>query len=212
MCINEKVSLATFTICSISSLYLFKRNNKNDRWIAICFIYLGLMQFLEYLMWKDQECNGLNQKATDLGFIHNILQPVLSFFVAYYFTGGKLPPYTYLILIIYLTTSLPEIIKVKNKNQCSKPCNEGVDGLSWKYTNTKNGNYVWGIFLLALITPFLSMKDTGKIYAYIILVSFFVARFIAIKRCHNHRGQPPTGSWWCIMAVIVPLLAIKINK
>ena len=211
MCINEKVSLAAFAICSLSCIYLFKRNNKNDRWISIIFGYLGSMQLLEYLMWKDQGCTGLNQFATTLGFFHNILQPLISLLIAYYFTGGKIPSYIYIIFIIYLISSLPQIIKMKKKNQCSLPCNNGEVGLSWKYTNTKYQVYVWGIFCLAIIVPFLSMKENGKIYAGSILGIYILAHFISISRCPKNKGSPPNGSWWCMMAAFIPLLAIKIN-
>ena len=82
MCINEKVSMTAFITCTIASLYLFYRNNKYDRWVAIFFFYIGLMQLLEYFMWIDQECKGLNQISTDIGFWHNIFQPVASFVIA----------------------------------------------------------------------------------------------------------------------------------
>jgi hypothetical protein len=212
MCINEKVSLSTFLICSLSCIYLFKRNNKNDRWVAIMFGYLGSMQLLEYLMWKDQECNGLNQFATDIGFIHNILQPLVSLLIAYYFTDGKLSPYIYILFIIYLTTSLPEIIKMKKSGQCSRPCNDGEVGLSWKYTNTNYPVYVWGIFCLAIIAPLLIMKGNGKVYGGIVMGLYILAHFISINRCPNNQESPPNGSWWCMMAALVPLVAIKINK
>ena len=77
MCINETVSFGTFTVCTLSCIYLFKRNNMNDRWISILFAYLGTMQLLEYLMWRDQECNGLNQiDLTDLNLVKNFIKKV----------------------------------------------------------------------------------------------------------------------------------------
>lgn len=212
MCINEEVSMITFTVCMVSCFYLYNRNHTNDKWVAIMFGYLGTMQLLEYLMWKDQECNGLNQIATDIGFIHNILQPFISLLVAYHFTNGKIPVYVYVVFIIYLVTSLPKIIKEKNKNQCSKPCNGGEVGLSWNYTNTETPTYVWGVFCLALICPFLTMKTNGKTYALILLGAYVFAHFISIERCPNNKQAPPNGSWWCIMASLVPLIAIKLNN
>ena len=68
MCINAEVSISGFIVCSVTCLYLYKRNKLNDRWIAITFGYIGIIQLLEYLMWIDQECSGLNQIATDLSF------------------------------------------------------------------------------------------------------------------------------------------------
>ena len=102
MCINEKVSMTAFITCTTASLYLFYRNNKYDRWVAIFFFYIGLMQLLEYFMWIDQECKGLNQISTDIGFWHNIFQPVASFVIAYIFTMGKVSIYIYISFILYL--------------------------------------------------------------------------------------------------------------
>ena len=73
MCINENISLIIFLVCSITCIYLFKRNYINDRWIAIAFFYIGLMQILEFIMWVDQECKGPNQIATDIAFWQTIL-------------------------------------------------------------------------------------------------------------------------------------------
>ena len=121
MCVNKEVSITVFIICSCACLYLFKRNRLNDRWIAIFFIYIGCIQYLEYLMWTDQECNGLNQWATDVAFWHNIFQPFLSLVWAYYFTNGKLPIWVYIMFFLYVTTSLPKIYDKRGINQCSKP-------------------------------------------------------------------------------------------
>ena len=35
------------------------------------------MQLLEYFMWKDQECKGLNQKTTKIGNIFFILNLII---------------------------------------------------------------------------------------------------------------------------------------
>ena len=212
MCINDKVSIGAFLLCMCMCIYLYKRNNINDRWIALIFGYFGTMQLLEYLMWIDQECKGLNQMATTLGFFHNILQPVMSIMIAYYYTNGKLPMYIYGIFIIYLTTSLPWIIKMKKDNQCSLPCKDSEIGLSWDYTNTKYQMYVWGIFCLSLALPFLSMKRNGYIYMSLIIGTYILAFLISKNRCTNTSISAPNGSWWCIMASILPFVSIFINK
>lgn len=210
MCISEKFSLGAFIVCFSACFYLFKRNNKNDRWIAVLFLYLGSMQFLEFLMWRDQKCEGLNQKATNLGFWHNILQPIVSLIIAYYFTGGNIPKWIYIIFIIYMLTSFPKILKSKIPNQCSKPCSNTNIGLEWKYTKTENMGYVWLIFCLALLAPLLAMEG-GKIYGLLILITYIIAHFISVSRCPNSI-VPSNGSWWCLMAAFIPLIAIKLNK
>ena len=209
MCISAELSISAFVFCSVTCIYLYKRNNINDRWIAIMFGYLGCMQLLEYLMWLDQECSGLNQIATDLGFMHNILQPIISLLIAYIMIN-KIPKWSYLILILYLVYSLPKIWVSKDKNQCSKPCSKDKIGLAWEYTNTDNPRMVWMIFALALSSPFLLMKKNGYIYFLLTMVTYFASYFIAENRCIGSVISP-TGSWWCLMATSIPLSAVFIN-
>tara|TARA_B110000967_G_C18894613_1_gene569692 strand:- start:516 stop:1151 length:636 start_codon:yes stop_codon:yes gene_type:complete len=209
MCVNAEVSMAAFLFCSITSFYLYKRNNINDRWIAITVGYFGTMQLLEYLIWMDQECSGLNQKVTTIVFFQNILQPIVSLFVAYYMTNGKIPIWIYGIILLYIIYSVPKIWESKSPDQCSKPCKEGQLGLSWDYTLSDHYKIVWVIFALALGTPYLLMKK-GYIYFSLLMGTFIMSIFIGEDRCGT--SPAPSGSWWCLMATIIPFLAIFINS
>ena len=133
-------------------------------------------------MWVDQECSGLNQIATDLGFIHNILQPFVSLLVAYLMIK-KLPRLIYIPLLLYIIYPCPKIWKSKVANQCSKPCSDEKIGLSWKYTNTESPTIVWLIFTLDLSSPSLLMKRNGFIYFSLIIIIYIISHFIAINRC-----------------------------
>jgi hypothetical protein len=221
MCISAEVSMIAFLTCSITCIYLYKRNRTNDRWISLIFGYFGIMQLLEYLMWIDQECSGLNQIATDYSLIHVVLQPVLSLFVAYLLVK-KVPNWSYLLLLLYLVISLPKILSAKEENQCSKPCNGSDIGLTWDYTVVDYSYLVWILFAIALAAPFLLMKKNGYIYASLLIIAFVLSHFIALHRCRDpaptnswwkRRGySAPTGSWWCLTAVLGPLCAIFINN
>ena len=210
MCLNKEISIGVFTVCSVSSVYLFKRNRPNDRWIAIFAGYVGFMQYLEYLMWTDPECTGLNQYATHLGFWHNISQPFLSLALAYYFTQGNLPSWVYMVCILYATTSLPKIWDSQTNDMCSQPCGDNQYGLSWTYTETPNQTYVWGIFCLAIAAPLLTMKKQGHMYAGLVVGMYIIAHFISVSRC-PHSITPPNGSWWCIMSAFIPVMGIYLN-
>ena len=211
MCISAEVSMIAFLTCSISCIYLYKRNRTNDRWISLIFGYFGIMQLLEYLMWIDQECSGLNQLATDYSLIHVVLQPVLSLFVAYLLVK-KVPNWSYLLLLLYLVISLPKILSAKEENQCSKPCNGSDIGLTWDYTIVDHSYLVWILFAVALAAPFLLMKKNGYIYASFLMIIFAISHFIALRRCKRDINiNAPSGSWWCLMAVFGPICAIFIN-
>ena len=85
MCYNQTISFLTFTIMAISTIYLIYRNYPNDRWVAIVFISAGIMQLLEYFMWKDQSCGRMNHLATMLALLLLFIQPIAILIGAYYF-------------------------------------------------------------------------------------------------------------------------------
>ena len=85
MCYNTTISLLTFTVMVISTIYLIYRNYPNDRWFAIVFISAGIMQLVEYFMWKDQSCGKTNHLATMLALIVLLIQPIAVLLGAYYF-------------------------------------------------------------------------------------------------------------------------------
>ena len=210
MCISAEVSMIAFLTCSVSSVYLYKRNRPNDRWIAMMFGYLGIMQLLEYLMWMDQECSGLNQTATYLGFLHVVLQPIMSISLAYYMTKGNIPLFIYGLLFVYLIYSVPLLYSSLKEGQCSKPCNGSKIGLSWDFVNPESGTYLWIVFFLALVTPLLLMKKNGKLYFTANLIVWILSGIIGSYRC-NGPVPIPSGSLWCLMAFMGPLCAIFIN-
>ena len=195
----------------MTCVFLYNRNNENDRWIAVLLMYIGIMQFLEYLMWLDQNCTGTNQLATSMAYYHSLLQPFASLFVAYLFTKGNIHPAIYISYLLYLMFSVPYIVEAKEPNQCSKPCKESKLGLSWPYTNTKS-SMTWIIFLVALVSPFLMMKKNGAFYAIFISLLYLVSVYISDRRCKDGRMIPSSGSWWCLMAAFIPTSAIFINK
>ena len=218
MCISKEVSLTAFIVSLSTCFFLYNRNNENDRWVALTFGYIGFMQILEVMMWMDQNCSGLNQKATNLAFWHNVLQPVVSFGVAYYMTNGNIPNYIYLILSVYLLYSFPKIYNAKKDNQCSVPCKGSNVGLSWPYTNTDIhfvNQIVWLIFAIALAVPFLAMKRNKLIYFGLVLITFMMGHLISINRCKNdelNSNNPTSGSWWCLIGAFAPLVSVYVNK
>jgi len=102
MCYNSTVSIITFSIMAISSIFLILRNYPNDRWIAIIFIVVGLMQFLEFLMWSDN-CGKINHYATVFAYILLILQPVCLLVGGYFFGNFTFDKRKLLPVIIFYT-------------------------------------------------------------------------------------------------------------
>ena len=210
MCITKEVSLSVFIICSLSCIYLYQRNLPNDRWVAILYGYIGIMQLLEYFMWKDQECSGLNQKATKIALYILVFQPIISFLVAYIMTNGKLPNWLYMITMIYIIYVISKISFKDKDNKCTKPCDGSNYGLNWPWATGSN-TLLWIVFFCGIASPFLLMKKTGNIFFIFNLIIWLLSGIIGSYRCQG-LVDIPSGSLWCMMAFLGPLVGIYINK
>lgn len=128
MCFNAKTSLITFTISAVCFLYLFNRGlktkNKNDVFLSILTILIGLMQLIEFFLWRNQDCNIINHyfslsiivvlflQATITNLVYLKLYPSDSFFSKNFV---KSIIFIYLIFLIYVLYCLNTF------NLCSKP-------------------------------------------------------------------------------------------
>jgi hypothetical protein len=102
MCFNDKVSLFTFALgTTFSLLLIFKGNQKykpENITSGIFFIFISLIQFMDFLFWIDLNNEmGINKITTILGPVLNAFQPVI----------------LYLIKVFYYK---PDLISMKNFN------------------------------------------------------------------------------------------------
>jgi hypothetical protein len=90
MCFNYKVSLLTFGLGLVFSYLLFKYGNKKyeleNKITAILFIFISLIQLMDFLFWIDINNNyGINKITTILGPFINMCQPVILYLIKYYY-------------------------------------------------------------------------------------------------------------------------------
>jgi hypothetical protein len=118
MCYSAEVSLGTFLFVEIIAIYLWNRNRRIDRPMALILSILVFMQFLEYLIWINQECNAMNKAVTSLIPYYLLLQPVLISMILYTLKAGNGSLYPLIIAtsipILLLSTQLP------NRGDCIK--------------------------------------------------------------------------------------------
>ena len=215
MCVNKEVSLISFIFVITVCTYLFKRNNQNDRWIAIVFGYIGLMQLIEFFMWIDQKCKNINIIATKIGFFQNLFQPLISIIIALYFTKKKLNKFHFMYVssFLYIIFVIPRLLidGYKKTNKCTRPCSNNKYGLSFIYTDVNYPVITWQLFALALIIPFTLMNKNSGLYITLSYLTYIIALIIErFRKCNE--GTPASGSWWCLLGAIIPFFAIFINK
>ncbi len=87
MCYSKDLSLSSLMFGIFSSLILINFGNKEsastNKAIGYFFLFVSLMQLVEYFLWLDIDCkNGLNKVGSLMGPILNHLQPVVLLLLA----------------------------------------------------------------------------------------------------------------------------------
>jgi hypothetical protein len=161
MCFSTKASVVSWTIALAASLYLFRRNEPNDRWIASFTITFSLIQIIESGLWATQtsgiqtDCKSkwcllddqnkmvldgidddrkrkINSLLTKFILVALWLQPLVHSAAGYMTTQSK----TLLAgTLVFFVTFLIAIIAVLKKS--NGPSDE------WKSEPGPNGHLIW---------------------------------------------------------------------
>ena len=124
MCFDAKTSFITGTVTILTSLILIRHSpskyQKPNKKLGIFFIYIALVQYLEWLMWSDQSCQlGYNQLATILIPYIVYLQPLV-----FYYVSGVISPTKTLVNLLYAIWAIYQI-NISKLPSCSLPNQEG---------------------------------------------------------------------------------------
>ena len=118
MCYSAEGSLGTFLFVEVICIFLWVRDRRIDRPMALILSVLVFMQFLEYLIWMNQECNAINKLVTSIIPYYLLLQPVLISMILYTMKAGNGSLYPLIVAtsipILLLSTQLP------NRGECIK--------------------------------------------------------------------------------------------
>ena len=119
MCYSAEVSLGTFLFVELICIFLWIRDRRFDRPFALILNVFVFVQFLEYLIWTNQECNSVNKAVTAILPYYLLLQPVFISIILYTMKAGTGSLYPLIVAtsipILLLCSQLPprgECIKV----------------------------------------------------------------------------------------------------
>lgn len=209
MCYSATTSFLTFTIMAISTIYLIYRNYPNDRWVAIVFISAGLMQLLEYFMWKDQSCGVMNHIATMLALLLLMIQPIAILIGAYYFGDividkKKLAPIIWIYGIIIGIFAINWINYASKKRLCSRPNGIHLDWDFSKWINSPVMKIFWVLYYLVVLLFFMSRPwYLGAIVGILLIGSRLFSVFYVKNRAWK--------SWWCWVVNFIPIIYIIVS-
>ena len=209
MCYSTTISLLTFAVMILSTIFLIYRNYPNDRWVAIVFISAGIMQLLEYFMWKDQSCGMTNHIATILAFMVLLIQPIAILIGAYYFGNlvidrKKLAPIIWIYGIIIGIFGINWINYASKKRLCSRPNGRHLD---WDFSNwiySPIMKIFWFMYYVVVILFFMSNKWYFGAIVGILLIGTLLFSVFYVK-------NTSWKSLWCWIINFAPIVYIIVS-
>lgn len=197
MCYTENDSLLAYVINFSMSLILFVKSNDNHaKVLSLFFLFVGQMQIFDYIFWKNQSCNQINNITTKLAIIFNHLQPII-FILLQYIYEFELSQVSIITIIIYLIASVSYTYNALNNVNCTLPNNKIID---WKWNKQEYNSFYYFIFLMSLSISSFNFTNTNIQYMSVIVnwISYFVATKTPIL---NYS----IGRIWCYYTSLIPL-------
>jgi hypothetical protein len=203
MCYSADLSLLSLSFGIFASLMLInfgsKQSQSTNKAIGYFFLFITLIQLVEYFLWIDIDCvNGFNKVGALLGPILNHLQPIVLLLIASTF----LEPANLISSSIIIPANIIYFIYcgyhyVKYVSDESNLCIRTNDCNHLDWTWKKDFNY---LFYFAI-----SFINIANFYTNInLMVSFgisYILLIISIFRFNKNIGE-----FWCLMATGVPLI------
>lgn len=203
MCFNYKVSIFTFLLGVITSILLIFLGNKKYKTenmvFGIFFIYISLMQLIDFLFWIDLDNKkGINKITTIIAPLVNVGQPTVLYLIKniFYRTTNIITSISYLLAnIIYFIYLLKNYFKFLNNNILITSVEK--KHLKWQWIEYFSDPFY--VTLLALNIFYLSNFKYSLI---VFLITYFFL-LISYKYFNYHIGEI-----WCFFGVSIPILIL----
>jgi hypothetical protein len=208
MCWSFDVSFGTFIFATLCSMYLYSRNDPNDRLYAVYIFVIGLMQGSDALAWYsiDNSLPSLNKLSAILSRVLIGSQVLMIYWYLYISTGKSFYLYTvfanilYFFYIGYLVWNDYNSFKITVKSNCKNECH-----LEWSWLFKMSDIEYWSIFILYLLFilyPLWVLKDHRKYLMIGITLLTLLYSLYKFKETHVW------GSYWCSMINLWAITAI----
>jgi hypothetical protein len=209
MCYSKELSLQSFSIGIIASLSLIffgnEKSSQTNKAIGYFFLFVTLMQLVEYFLWIDIECtNGFNKLGALLGPILNHLQPIVILLLANMFLQPENLISTNIVVssnILYLFYVFYQYYKYTNdkSNFCIKT--NACDHLDWTW---KKDFYYIFYFAITFINVANFYSNTN------LMISIGISYLLLIISIFNFNKN--VGEFWCLMVTGVPFINLFIEN
>lgn len=203
MCYSKDLSITSLSFGIIASLSLIyfgnSQSSSTNKAIGYFFLFVTLMQLVEYFLWIDIDCvNGLNKIGSLIGPILNHLQPLVLLVLATFYLqpANLISPNivipTNILYLIYVGYQYYKYISSQS-NLCVKTNNFGHLDWTWK----KDFNYTF-YFAISFINVANYYTNTN------LMVSFGLSYLLLIASIFNFNEN--IGEFWCLMVTGIPFI------
>jgi hypothetical protein len=207
MCFNEKVSLFTFILGMVSSIVCYRLGSTNSKIVGVFFGFVILMQLIEYLLWRHQECDSYNESLTKLGMILNNIQPVVLFMILTFFNkkiSNKSLNYMALVTIVYSVFAILYSFQL-DEDECTNKSIPGNKHLIWKWNFMDYYFLFYSLFILTeIILLYLGIPHNKHIFITYWLFTIIISKYM-------YSGKSASGAIWCFFAAFTPFLYVLFN-
>jgi len=155
--------------------------------ISIFLLWVGQMQLFDYLFWTNNTCGPTNKFATKMAILFNHLQPIILYFLIWFYKYPQSEIST-IIILLYVVFVLEYTIKLwpdkncdeNNQICCSLPVNLNSNEqiINWGWNSQSNSHIIYGLFIASLAASSFDLKENKLLFASVSLISFFISNKI----------------------------------
>jgi len=213
MCWNAPVSIITWVTSIIGAGLLIKRGTRTDIWNALFVLTFSSIQLLEFFMWIDQSCSGINQIATKIALVVLWLQP-LSQCIGWLYASNdkKYVNYILIPIVTYSLCALYTMIRViKAGDTCSKPAK--CFSLHWNFNKASSLSPTTGnwkaciLYGIGMLGPLFFQKPITR---RVTLIIVNVVSLLLLCLYYWPKGES-VSSMWCFTSNVYVWLAYFIK-
>ena len=206
MCITAFDSLIVYFTNIFSNILLYNYGKTKDCKVTALFLsFVGQMQIIDYLFWKNLECSSFNTKITQLGIVFNHLQPVVLIYLQNAF-GLRISKASLVMVVLYsvfaVFYSAENFMNVKCTTLSLKN-----NVVFWQWNKEKYNPIMYSLFLASLLTSFGNFEN--KTFGYMMM---FIGISTLIMGNLKPKLNESPGRMWCYYTAITPLLILMISR
>ena len=206
MCISAEASRNMFLGGLVSSVLIMKfglkKLEKYNLFLVITFLYVILMQIIDYLIWTDLDCkNGRNKLAGIAGSFLNYSQPLIVLLIGYLVLSKRINKKIVVLNVVYSILFLIFLYKFYTKGKYCSKVDPETGNIIWNWTKDKFMIIMIIAYIVTLFTNLLSFSDNK----YMILVNGFIIGYLLLV-VFNIKNYNSIGNLWCFITPTIILL------